>query len=92
MTAFLDHWSRWRVIYILGLFVFIIDIPEYFRLAPFLRMFELGVCRDYYKVVDPRVIAPNGDVDEALCKLRAIQSRFATLRGILGAISPLPGE
>jgi hypothetical protein len=91
VKAFLDHWSRWKVIYICGLFVFIIDIPEFMRVAPFLRMFELGVCRDYYKVVDPSVIAPNGDVEEALCKLGEIQSRFATLRGVLGAIGPLPG-
>lgn len=90
--AFLDHWLRWKVIYACAIFIFIIDFPGFMRIAPFLRIFELSVCRDYYKAVDPSVIAPNGDIDEALCKLGDIQSRFANYRAILGAIEPIPGR
>lgn len=87
-----DHLSRWSVIYLCGIFIFIIELPVYMRVAPSLRLIEQGVCRDYYKVVDPSVIAPNGDVDEGLCKLSEIQQNFARFRGLLGALSPIPGE
>jgi len=86
-----NHWSQWKVIYACAIFIFIIDFPTLMRVAPFLRLFELGVCREYYRAVDPSVIAPNGDIDEGLCKLDPIESRMAALRGLLGAVENLPG-
>jgi len=88
---FRNHWSRWKVIYACAIFIFILDFPHLMRVAPFLRLIELGVCRDYYRKVDPSVIAPNGDINEALCKLDGIQSELARLRGLLGAVESLPG-
>jgi len=90
-NRFRNHWSRWKVIYACALFIFILDFPSFMRVAPFLRLIELGVCRDYYQKVDPSVIAPNGDIDESLCKLDVIQSELANMRGLLGSVESLPG-
>jgi len=75
------HLSDWNTIYLAGLFILIVDIPAYMRAAPKLRMLELALCRDYYLVVDPSVVDPDGDVAEQLCKLEVIQGELATLRG-----------
>ena len=91
LTTISKHWSSWKVVYICAAFVFIIGIPEFMRAAPFHRMLELGVCRDYYKSVDPKVIAPDGDIAENLCKLNEIQTRLARLKSVAGAIGILPG-
>ena len=69
-----------------------IDFPQFMRAAPFLRMLELGVCRDYYKHVDPRIIGPGGEVSEKLCKLREIQTSLACIKGVAGATGILPGQ
>jgi hypothetical protein len=92
ITKLYDHWSRWKVLYLCGIFIFIIDVPGDMRAAPALRLIEQGICRDYYKVVDPSVIAPNGDVDEGLCKASEIQQNFARFRGLLGGLEPIPGR
>lgn len=85
------HWSRWKVIYICAAFIFFIETPQFIRDAPFLRMLELGVCRDYYKLVDPSMIPPNGDVAEEHCKLPEIQTRLAWIQGGVNAGGILPG-
>jgi hypothetical protein len=43
---------------------------------------ELGVCRDYYKHVDPRMVAPDGDIAEKFCKLKEVQTRLARMKGV----------
>lgn len=91
-TKLYVHWSRWKVLYLCGIFIFIIEVPGFLRIAPAMRLIEQGICRDYYKVVDPSVIAPNGDVGEGLCKASEIQQKFARFRGLLGALEPIPGR
>jgi hypothetical protein len=64
----------------------IIDIPE-------VRLLEMTVCRDFYRIHDPKVIGPPplSYVDEKLCKLEEIQSNLAYLRAIKGMLTVLPG-
>lgn len=58
------------------------------------RLFEMAVCRDYYRKHDPGVIGepPLSYVDESLCKLNEIQTRLAYLRATRNLVMTLPGE
>ncbi|KAF6807775.1 major facilitator superfamily transporter [Colletotrichum sojae] len=57
------------------------------------RLFEMAVCRDYYREHDPSVIGepPLSYVDEGLCKVKEIQTRLAYLRATRGLVMTLPG-
>ncbi|KAF6790376.1 major facilitator superfamily transporter, partial [Colletotrichum musicola] len=57
------------------------------------RLFEMAVCRDYYRERDPSVIGepPLSYVDEGLCKAKEIQTRLAYLRATRGLVMTLPG-
>lgn len=59
--------------------------------APINRLLELTICREYYNEHDPAQVAPDGTVDEKLCKLPAIQTELAVLLGTAGFFSPLAG-
>lgn len=85
------HWALWSHMYICGLFVLLIDTPNYMAEAPKLRILELGLCRDYYASVDPGVIHDDGTIDERLCKVTQIQSSLARMRGYLGMLEMIPG-
>jgi len=62
----------------------LLDTPE-------VRLFEMALCRDYYRQKDPSVIGPPplSYVDEELCKVDTIQVELAYIlatRSLLGAI------
>ncbi|KIL92439.1 hypothetical protein FAVG1_04850 [Fusarium avenaceum] len=85
------HFARWSALYVCGLFILLVDVPNFMSEVPKLRMLELGLCRDYYAANDPSVIGRDGSVPEHLCKVREIQSALAKMRGILGMIEGIPG-
>ncbi|KAI6750583.1 hypothetical protein HG530_014864 [Fusarium avenaceum] len=85
------HFARWSALYVCGLFILLVDVPNFMSEVPKLRMLELGLCRDYYTANDPSVIGRDGSVPEHLCKGREIQSALAKMRGILGMIEGIPG-
>ncbi|WZH49536.1 major facilitator superfamily domain-containing protein [Fusarium acuminatum] len=85
------HFARWSALYVCGLFILLVDVPNFMSEVPKLRMLELGLCRDYYAANDPSVIDRDGSVPEHLCKVREIQSALAKMRGILGMIEGIPG-
>jgi hypothetical protein len=87
-----NHVKQWKAVYLCSLFILFYDFPSFMRVAPKLRMYELALCRDYYREVDPSVIDRNGAVDEKLCKLSIIQSDLAYLRGIIGFLEAIPGK
>jgi hypothetical protein len=91
VDAFHAHVKKWKTVYLCSLFILFYDFPSFMRVAPKLRMYELALCRDYYREVDPSVIGKNGTVDEKLCKLPVIQSNLANLRGIIGFLEAIPG-
>jgi MFS family permease len=85
------HVSKWRVLYLTGILIFIADFAPFMGEASRLRMLELGLCREHYSVVDPSVIGSDGSVAEKLCKAREIQSALARMRGFLALLEYLPG-
>jgi hypothetical protein len=64
----------------------LIDTPE-------VRLLEMAVCRDFYRIHNPKVIGPPplSYVDENLCKLEEIQSNLAYLRATKAMLTVLPG-
>jgi hypothetical protein len=58
------------------------------------RLIEMAVCRDYYRLHQPSVIGPPplSYVDEEQCKLDEIQSNLVYLRTAKGMLTMLPGE
>jgi hypothetical protein len=65
----------------------IVDFPE-------IRLIEMAVCRDYYRLHDPSVIGPPplSYVDEERCKLDEIQSNLVYLRTAKDMLMMLPGK
>jgi len=64
----------------------LVDTPE-------VRLLEMAVCRDYYRVHDPDVIGkpPYSYVDEKLCKVKDIQVSLAYLRATKSLLMAIPG-
>ena len=88
----LDHLRTFRILYIIGVFAFAVDISFMIGAAPMTRLIELGICREHYSVADPSVIEPGGNVPELLCKIGEIQSRLAEVNGYLTMIAFFPGN
>jgi hypothetical protein len=65
----------------------LIDTPE-------VRLLEMAVCRDYYRVHDPSVIGPPplAYVPEERCKLKPIQRDLAYIRASKSLLMTLPGN
>jgi hypothetical protein len=68
--------------YICAAIIFALNFAVYTMQAPFVRMIELAVCREYYAAQDPSVIDPGGFVDEKFCKVDSIQKKVAWLLAI----------
>ena len=90
-SAWQRHFAKWSTIYACGLFILLVDVPNFMIEAPKQRMLELGLCREYYSVADPSVIGHDGSVPEELCKVREIQASLARMKGMLGMIEGIPG-
>ncbi|RTE68955.1 hypothetical protein BHE90_016667 [Fusarium euwallaceae] len=90
-TTWQRHFSQWSALYVCGLFILLVDVPNFLSEVPKLRMLELGLCRDYYAATDPSVIGRDGSVPEHLCKVHEIQSALAKMRGILGMVEGISG-
>jgi hypothetical protein len=88
----LEHLATFRILYIIGVFAFIIDTSLLMGVAPTTRLLELGICREYYRAADPSVIGPGGDVPELLCKVGEVQSRLAEVNGWLTMVAFLPSS
>ena len=65
----------------------LVDTPE-------VRLLEMAVCRDYYRVHDPSLIGrpPLSYVDEEHCKVKEIQADLAYLRATKSLLMTIPGE
>lgn len=76
-----SHWSRWKVVYLYGLFLLISTFGDSIKIDPEVRLYELLVCRCYFLEHDPSKVDENGDVEESYCKLDVIQGELSVLRG-----------
>jgi hypothetical protein len=65
----------------------LVDTPE-------VRLLEMAVCRDYYRVHNPSVIGkpPLSYADEKLCKVKEIQVDLAYLRATKSLMMTIPGQ
>lgn len=57
-----------------------------------LFLIQQALCRAYYSVTQPSLIAPDGSVDETLCKSDEIQADLAMVSGLFEIITQLSGE
>lgn len=77
-----SHLRKYKPLYILGLFLFVIDIPGLLQLGAELSMLQNAVCRDYYQDHDmPIYPSWKGTIPEEYCHLKPIQSRLAKIKG-----------
>ncbi|KAF2128273.1 hypothetical protein P153DRAFT_386400 [Dothidotthia symphoricarpi CBS 119687] len=70
-----NHSTAWGC----GAVLILVSLGQAMWKAPLLRMVELNLCRSYYETQDPKVISPNGDVDERFCKVLPVQKELATI-------------
>lgn len=76
-----SHWSRWKVVYLYGLFLLISTFGDNIKIGPEVRLYELVVCRHYFLEHDPSKVDEDGNVEERYCKLDVIQGQLSVLRG-----------
>ncbi|KAF2665053.1 MFS general substrate transporter [Microthyrium microscopicum] len=91
------HLKTYSTLYLIILFVLAIDFPSFMSQTASLRVYELAICRDYYREHDPSVIDPHGFIDEHLCKLKGIQSGVSNMKALkafldefIGALMVIP--
>ena len=87
----MNHLSTFRILYVIGVFAFVVDISFMMGAAPTTRLLELGICREHYRLADPSVIEPGGNVPELLCKIGEVQSQLAEVNGYITMLAFLPG-
>jgi hypothetical protein len=80
------HLTEWKIIYLIGLFIFLDDLGGQIRVAPEVEMLERLVCRDYYQRLHSNAIYRDGVAVEYLCKADGVQSQLANLRGGLSLV------
>ncbi|KAK0649748.1 major facilitator superfamily domain-containing protein [Cercophora newfieldiana] len=75
------------------LLIIVSDVGGSLLDTPEVRLLEMAVCRDYYRLHDPSVIGPPplSYVDENLCKERDIQTSLVYLRTKKGLLGLIPG-
>ncbi|KAM0517658.1 hypothetical protein ACHAPE_004630 [Trichoderma viride] len=76
-----SHWSRWKVVYLYGLFLLISTFGDNIKIGPEVRLYEVLVCRRCFLEHDPSKIDKDGNVEERYCKLDVIQGELSVLRG-----------
>lgn len=83
----------YTVVLIFGL-VLIAGFSSSLLNAPEVRLLEMAVCRDYYRVNDPSLIGPPplSYVDEQLCKVDSIQADLAYIMATRSLLSAIPGQ
>lgn len=79
---------QWRNLASLAFIILFYIFSNYLLVIPTLRLYERGVCREYYHERDGNSVA---DPDEELCKLPSIQARLATLLGWQMGLGAIPG-
>jgi hypothetical protein len=70
-----------RVVSLVILTVFIIQVADYMTKAPLMRLLEDVICRKYYESTEPAGIGLSLPIPEENCKLPPIQSELAIFRG-----------
>ncbi|KAI1771518.1 major facilitator superfamily transporter [Hypoxylon cercidicola] len=72
-----------RTILALLVLLLLVNLAASLYQLPLNRIIERRFCREYYSTHDPSVIDDDGNIDEKICKIDAVQRRLARLMGIL---------
>ncbi|KIX10553.1 uncharacterized protein Z518_01636 [Rhinocladiella mackenziei CBS 650.93] len=75
-----------RVPWICGAILFFANLGLRLMNVPFNRLLESTICRDHWKQYDPSLLGPDQNVDEHLCKGKAVQTRLAFYVGLISTI------
>jgi hypothetical protein len=78
------------VVSLCTLCILILDFGVYIQLAPITRIFESIICKNYYD--EHPEFGMSGQIPEAECKIAAIQSELAMLKGWQALFECLPSE
>ena len=82
----------WVFLVVLAIFlVTVIDLGAFLAVPPKTRVFEANLCLRYYQKHDPSKINKDGTVDEALCKINAVQAKMAAIMGWASMFEAIPG-
>ncbi|KAK8210858.1 hypothetical protein IWZ01DRAFT_295935 [Phyllosticta capitalensis] len=86
------HWPYAALL--CGLLSLVADLGDGITAAPEVRLLEMAVCRDYYRIHEPRRIGPPplSYVPEKYCKVKDIQVELAYLRAVLKILTTVPGK
>ena len=83
LQAIRNHLCRYKDLYIIGLYLFILDFPGLALETAELGMLQIAVCREYYSEVNgTKPQNWQGEVPEELCQIPAVQAELAELRGL----------
>lgn len=74
--------SRRGIASLLGL-VLLVNLSMSLYQLPLNRVVERRLCREYYASRDPTGFRPDGEVDEELCKVDAVQRELAWIQGAM---------
>ena len=69
------------VVLLISTILFFLVLGIFLQLAPFARLYESIICKDYCQEHDPSFIDENGNVDEQHSKLAPIQAELVTVQG-----------
>ncbi|GAQ35145.1 MFS transporter [Aspergillus niger] len=94
-----EHLRKTRLRLMLTLFAMILAVEVGICMSngPVTRIYESIACREYYAQYDPTKIGADGEVQEELCKVKAVQQDLAAVKGymeffdgILSAVLAIP--
>jgi hypothetical protein len=72
-----------RAIVALLTLMLLVNLAASLYQLPLNRVVERRLCREYYAVHDPSLIAPDGHVEEKLCKVDEVQQGLAWIQGVM---------
>lgn len=67
---------------LLGLLL-LVNLSASLYQLPLNRVVERRLCQEYYSQHDPSVIAPDGSIEEKLCKADPIQAGLGRIQGVM---------
>ncbi|PSN70283.1 hypothetical protein BS50DRAFT_674706 [Corynespora cassiicola Philippines] len=81
--------SRYRTAWGCGALLIIMSLGQALFKTPLLRIIEFNLCRAYYLSRNPRIVGPDEDLNEEMCKVISIQKDLATVNAYNITISSL---
>lgn len=84
--------NRYKIFILCATTILFVHFASFLRIAAKTRLFELGLCREYFAIHEPSQVPPDGAIEEKYCKQREIQVQLASLKGWLAFLGGVPSE